>query len=362
MSNFSNQKKIAFSFSKSRLSTTKNFNKDDSIPYVTGLYNDNFYQPQNNINTNDNLYTYWGDYYINDKLFFKDIQIEEHDINLFSGDRDISTNTNPLNFSVWLNPGNTRTKSFLPRLFKNVKYINFEHIIFPKFIQLNKFITSSDISANIYSSDISNNLLSITIDSEIISLIDINIKYQICNITKTTLLTEINFTVNKDNYTIYTFIYNNQNKSYILDKYVPECTKSNSAIQYICIQPTNNKFIYNTKSINIFRQVFPKLNPESDLFYAIKKSFIVYKNTDLLNIYKFDIKLLDSNYQPIIIQNLDINADGNSKCKCNIEIEDVKYSCKCYYLRHPLYEGFQLELFLKLGVLVQELNKNTYFV
>ena len=74
-----------------------------------------------------------------------------------------------------------------------------------------------------------------------------------------------------------------------------------------------------------------------------------------------NIKLLDSNYQPIIIQNLDINADINCKCKCNIEIEDVKYSCKCYYLRHPLYEGFQLELFLKLGVLVQELNKKSLF-
>jgi hypothetical protein len=361
MSNFSNQKKIAFSFSKSRLSTSRNFNQDNSIPYVTGLYNDNSYQPQNNIQTNDNLYTYWGDYYINDKVFFKDIQIEEHDVNLFSGDRDISINTNPLNFSVWLNPGNTRTKSFLPCVFKNVKYINFEHIIFPKYIQLNKFTTSSDISANIYSSDMSNNLLSITIDSDIASLIDINIIYQICNVIKTNLLTEINFTVNYDNNVIYTFIYNNQNKSYILDKYIPVCTKLNSAIQYICIQPTNNKFIYNTKSINIFRQVFPKLNSDSDLFYAIKKSFIVYKNTDLLNIYKFDIKLLDSNYQPIIIQNLDINADINCGCKCNLATNDIKYSCKCYYLRHPLYQGFQLELFLKLGVLVQELNKKTYF-
>ena len=57
-----------------------------------------------------------------------------------------------------------------------------------------------------------------------------------------------------------------------------------------------------------------------------------------------------------------MNINVNSKCNCNLATEDIKYSCKCYYLRHPLYEGFQLELFLKLGVLVQELNKNTYFV
>ena len=59
---------------------------------------------------------------------------------------------------------------------------------------------------------------------------------------------------------------------------------------------------------------------------------------------------------------LDINTDTNSTCKCNLETGNIKYSCRCYYLRHQLYQGFQLELFLKLGVLVQELNKKTYFV
>jgi hypothetical protein len=123
MSNFSNQKKIAFTFSKSKISTFKNLKNNDSIPYVTGLYNDSSYQQQNNLNNYNTYgtYTFWGDYYVNDKLFFKDIQIEENDVNLFSGDRDISVNLNPLNFTVWLNPGNTRSKSFLSRNFK--KYV-----------------------------------------------------------------------------------------------------------------------------------------------------------------------------------------------------------------------------------------------
>jgi hypothetical protein len=364
MSNFSNQKKIAFTFSKSKISTFKNLKNNDSIPYVTGLYNDSSYQQQNNLNNYNTYgtYTFWGDYYVNDKLFFKDIQIEENDVNLFSGDRDISVNLNPLNFTVWLNPGNTRSKSFLSRNFKNIKYINFEHIIFPKYIELNKFSAISDISANIYITDISNNLSTITINSNIISNINSNISYQICNIRRITSIIEINFTVNTNKTIIYTFTYNYSNATYILDKYIPVYTRLNSHIQYICIQPTNNKFIYNTKSISIFKPIFPKLSKLSDLFYAIKKSFIVYKNSDLLNIYKFDVKLLDSNYDPIKINNLDIYVNTSESCTCCVETNNIKYSCKCYYLRHPLHSGFQLDIFLKLGSLVQELNKNTYFV
>jgi hypothetical protein len=368
MSNFSNQKKIGFSFSKSRIYTNRNLKNDYSIPFVTGLYNENYYQKQVNPSLPESesstrgLYTYWADYNINDKDFFKDIQIKEHDINLNSADRDISVNLNPLNFTVWLNPGNTRTKSFLPNDFKNVKYLNFEHIIFPKFIQLNKFLTSSDISANIYSSDISNNLSTITIDSNISSLIDSNISYQICNVVKTNLTAEINFTVNYNKCMIYTYKYNYINSTYSLDKYIPIYTKLNTYIQYICIQPTNNKFIFNTKSISVFRQVYPKLNSLSDLYFAIKKSLIVYKNTDLLNFYKFNIKLLDSNYEQIIIQNLDTNVVYSNRCTCCYETSNIKYSCKCYYLRHPLHDGFQIELFIKLGCLVQELNKKSYLM
>lgn len=363
MSNFLNKKKIAFSFSKSRISTNKNL-KNDSIPGLTGLCNNNIYQLQNNINNNydsHGIYTYWSNYNDNDNLFFKDIQIEENNINLFSGDRDISTNLNPLNFKVWLSPGNTRSRSFLPQIFKNIKYINFEYIIFPKYIQLNKFSTSSDISTNIFISDISNNLSDILINTNIISSIDSNINYQICNIHKTSLMIEINFTINYNKSIIYTFTYNYVTNTTILDKYIPFQTINSNAIQYISIQPTNNKYIYNTKSISIFKPIFPKLDNLSDLFFAIKKTFIVYKNSDLLNIYKFNIKLLDINYEPIIIQNLDINLDPYIKCSCSVETNSFNYSCKCYYLRHPLHNDFQLNLFLKLGSLSKELNKTTYF-
>ena len=359
MSNFSNNKKLCFNIMpKNYVRTSRNIKIFDAIPYVTDLYSDNYSQQNIDNGTNHGLYTYWGDYYVNDKLFFNDIQIDEHDININSIDRDTNINFNPLNFTVWLNPGPTKTKSFLPRVFKNVKYINFEHIVFPKYIQLNKFNFLSDPSSNLIINDISNNFTFNANHNDNISKINLNIlDYQICNVISRDNYLEVSITINFKKSIVYTYI--RINDIITLDKFKGIYTNSpGNHIQYICIQPTNNKFIYNTKNKSVFRQVFPKLTKNSSLYIGIKKSFIVYKNTDLLNVYKLDIKLLDFNYEPIIINNLDHNIETN-KCLCNLD-DTIKYSCSCYYLRHPLNLNFQIDIFLKFGCLIQDLNKKSY--
>jgi hypothetical protein len=364
MSNFTNTKRIAFSFSRSKVSTSRNVKNDDSIPFVTGMTNSSTIstnsQPENT--SQMGLYTCWSDFVSSstnqDKHFFQDIQVEEHDINLNSGDRDVLVNSNPLNFTVWLSPGSTRTKSFLPKVFKNVKYIAFEHIIFPKFSKLNMYSGMGDLSANIFIQDISNFVFVAKPDDNLVSPTNPNISYQICNVYKLGSEVKINFTVNYDNAICWELIYSSKT----LNKYIPSLTSgSTNYIQHICIQPTNNRFVFNTKNISEFRPVYPKLNKSSDLFLAIKKTFVVYKNSDLLNIYKFDIKLLDSSYQPIIINNLDLNVTNFTKCSCNYPTDEIKYSCPCYYPRHPMYFGYQLDLFLKIGTLVPELNRKSYF-
>jgi len=367
MSNFSNTKRIPFSFSKSKISTSRNVKNDYSIPFATNLSNDSIYQSEpvdkNLNNISSSLYTYWSNFESGDKIFYKDVQIEEHDINLNSADRDISVNLNPLNFTVWLSPGTTRSKSFLPRVFKNVKYISFEHIIFPKYNKLNMFDGSTDISANIYITDISNSIYSIKSNDDIVSMTDNNISYQICNIIISDLMINVNFTVNFCREISWELIFWKQTNIKTLNKYIPNLTTgSSNYIQHICIQPTNNKFLFNTKNISEFRPLFPKLNNTSDLFYAIRKTFVVYKNADLLNIYKFDIKLLDAAYIPIIINNLDTTISTDKKCECCYPTGNIRYSCQCYYLRHPLYFGYQVDIFLKIGTLVQELNKKIYMI
>jgi hypothetical protein len=195
-----------------------------------------------------------------------------------------------------------------------------------------------------------------------VSSINPSISYQICNIQSSGLNTNVNFTINFCTKICWELIYNNQTYTKILNKYIPSLTSgSSNHIQHICIQPTNNKFLFNTKNISEFRPLFPKLNNYTDLYYAIKKTYVVYKNSDLLNIYKFDIKLLDSSYKPIQINNLDFSIQTNN-CTCCLPTGDIKYSCKCYYPRHPFYYGYQIDLFLKIGTLVQELNKKTYSI
>jgi len=361
MSNFSNTKRIAFSFSRSKISTSKNVKNDDSIPFVTGLTNSSTFETNPSFtNQSMGLYTCWNDFQNSGKSknWFQDIQVEEHDINLNSADRDISVNSNPLNFTVWLSPGSTRTKSFLPKVFKNVKYISFEHIVFPKYNKLNMYSGMEDISANIFIQDISNSVFTIKPNDSIVSSIDPKISYQICDVHKFGSEIRVNFTVNYDNNICWELIYSSKT----LNKYIPSLTSgSTNYIQHICIQPTNNRFMFNTKNISEFRPVYPKLNKVSDLYFAIKKTFVVYKNSDLLNIYKFDVKLLDSSYQPIIINNLDLNASNFSKCSCCYPTDEIKFSCACYYPRHPMFFGYQIDLFLKIGTLVPELNKKTYF-
>lgn len=359
MSQFVRKNKIGFNFSKSHIKTSNELKNSDFIPFVTGLYNDNY--PKQNINNDNNLglYTYWGDYENNpDKLFYNDIQIEEFNLNLNSDDRDLNVNKNPLNFTIWLNPGNTHNKSFLPRIYENVKYINFEHIIFPKLVDLNKFNALLDLSANIIMNDINNNFTYNANHDENIAKIDSDIlNYQICNVQSSTNYLQINFTIDFKKKIVYE--YTNTNNIIKFDKYSGLSINSpGNHIQFICIQPTNNKFIFNTKNKSVFRQIYPALKKQSDLFLAVKKSFIVYKNTDLLNIYKIDIKLLDANYEPIIIHNLDVSINPDIKCLCELDVK--KYSCKCYYLRHPLNKRFQLDIFLKLGCLKQEFNKKNY--
>jgi hypothetical protein len=356
MSNFTNKKKISFKFKKSYLNNLKNIKQLEKIPFLTSLYNE--YDTQNMIyNNNLGLYTYWSDYHnITDKNLKKDILIDEYNININSSDRDLNYNENPLYFSVWLNQQG-RDKSVLPHIFKNIKYINLEHIIFPKYIQLNKYNITNDLSFNNIKTEIGNIFIS---DTRLNNLNRINtsiLTYQICNVIYNNYNDfEVNFTIDYIKDITYSFSY--INSIIILNKFEPICIYTyNNYIQYLCIDPTTNYFMFNTKNKSIFMPIFPKLNKHTSLYLAIKKSLIVYNNTNLLNIYKINVKILNSNYDEIVIKNLDYTLTNNT---CNCSFDNIKYSCKCYYLRHPLNSNFQIDLFIKIGSLIQDFNKVNY--
>jgi hypothetical protein len=185
----------------------------------------------------------------------------------------------------------------------------------------------------------------------------LNQTYQICNIFQKYNYIEVNFTINQDKYISYSFINNN---NIILLYYYKGFTIKNpdNFINYISINQTENKFIYSTKNIPFYKDVYPKLKINSELYVATRKSYVVYNNSNLANFNKFTIKLFNSSFKQILIDNLDYNINYNFICNC--DLETLNFSCKCYYLRHPLNKFFQIDLFLKIGCYTPDFNKEVY--
>ena len=349
MSTFTINKNINFKFGKSKVSTAKQIKNMDSVPFQIPMYSDQDYNIQDINFNNLGIYNYWKNYEMITQ-YKKIIDISEYNINLNSKDRNLEKNKNPLEFTIKLSD-----YECFPNVFKNVKYVNFDHIVFPYYYQLLK--TSS--TNNTIISDISSIFLLNfdnynKINTEITIL---NQTYQICNIFQKYNYIEVNFTINQDKYISYSFINNN---NIILLYYYKGFTIKNpdNFINYISINQTENKFIYSTKNIPFYKDVYPKLKINSELYVATRKSYVVYNNSNLANFNKFTIKLFNSSFKQILIDNLDYNINYNFICNC--DLETLNFSCKCYYLRHPLNKFFQIDLFLKIGCYTPDFNKEVY--
>jgi len=266
-------------------------------------------------------------------------ELNSYCVNLNSINRDMTVDKNPLKFTVWMN--DDHKTSTISRFFKHVKYIIFEYIIFPNYISLNKYkITTVDSLYN-------------TIHTDIGDLnVDVNMQYtfgdntyEICNKVINGNKTTINFTMNIDKTISYEYI--NNNSTIIINYYSGIATNTpGNFIQYMSIQPCDNKYIFNTKNATYFRQVFPKLVPTSDIFIAIKNSYVLFKPCELLDVKRLNIELLDLNCKPIVINNLDYDYKAHIPVGLN---ETVQYTDPSYYLRHPLNHNFQIDIFLKIG-------------
>lgn len=244
-----------------------------------------------------------------------------------SKDRNITSNLQPLDFKIEFNS----EKSNIQKIYKNVKYIGFENVLLPKYIQLNKLLM---YESNIYYHTLLNffqNNSVINIDCQYI--LNPQCSIQICNSNSQS----INFTINENITMSYEYIINTN----IINIYKPICMSGpGHNIQYILLNPCKNPFMFNTKNKDVFRYVFPKLNPDSDLYCHTRKSYIVFKNSNLIDIKKIHVQLLNSDFENIIINNLD-----NSTL-----LNNGQYSNPSYYIRHPNNPKFQIELFLNIGV------------
>jgi hypothetical protein len=136
MSTFTINKNINFKFSKSQISTAKQIKNIDAIPFQIAMYSDQDYNKQY-INYNSlGIYNYWKNYEMFNK-YKKIIDITEHNININSKDRNIKKDKNPLQFTIKLSD-----YECFPNVYKNVKYLNFDNIVFPYYYQLLKYNTN----------------------------------------------------------------------------------------------------------------------------------------------------------------------------------------------------------------------------
>lgn len=278
-------------------------------------------------------------------------ELNIHCINLNSVNRDLRVNKNPLNFTVWLN--DDHGSSSIKKRFTHIKFINFEYIVFPSCIQLLK---QKMLDGNILKADI------ITLFSGLTQNLNeqyiLNDKtYEICNKVINDNKTTYNFTINENKEISYEYI--NDNSIITINIYTPVLLSTpGNHIQYISIQPCDNKYIYSTKNGDFFKYVFPKLKTTSDLYTSSKKSFIQFKNNELLEMKRIYVQLLNNNCQPIIIHNLDNDYSAHGYKTLN---EAVDYSSPSYYPRHPLNPKFQIDIFLKIGNYEQQLTFNNIF-
>lgn len=212
------------------------------------------------------------------------IEINEHCINLNSVNRDLLANKNPLKFTVWMN--DDHGTSSINKSFSNVKFINFEYIVFPQYIKLLK--TKMKITNPLFIDIINMSKNEIKVNEQITIN---NNTFEICN----KLNTVINFTINKNKNITYEYI-----NDTIINIYTPTLLSTiGNEIQYISIQPCDNKYIYSTKNKNFFKYVFPKLNKISDMFLSIKKSYVEFNKSDLLELKRIYVELLDSQCETI---------------------------------------------------------------
>lgn len=276
------------------------------------------------------------------------VYLEKYSINFSSSDRDYISDKSPLNYTVWFN--DEKSKSCIYRSFKNIKKINFEHVVFPNYVQLLKQeYLSTDASYN----DIVTTLqdLSATINTQIVSSEN---TYEICNklIDGSTI---INFTMN--GIVNESFEYIDDGANITIYKYKPVSIDSpGNRIQFLSIHPCDNTQIYTTRNKNVFRYLFPKLKHGSDLYLYTRKSSITYPDNNTLQINKLVVQLLDLNGEPLIINNLDQNFDNYTESNLN---ETVDYNHPNHYLRHPLNPNFQLTIFMSLECFERKLSMNS---
>lgn len=252
-------------------------------------------------------------------------QIHEKFVVLDSLDRDVIYDKNPYVFNINIDP-----------VIRNVKYIGIDNVILPYLNELQaEELDPSSNTAIVSAIDASIN--EISIDSSF-NIVGKNI--QICNLVKNGGSWEINYTEDGDPSVVFRIVKTNSISMYryfVNNRYVSHKVIFLQFDNIVC------NLIKTLNQISSCVQLYPKKIIADSLWFNIKKDIIVFKNTEMVNIPKINIRFIDDDGNILTFPNLDYSITTN-------KYSNTPYSSPKYYIRHPLYTKWQVHVVFKFGV------------
>lgn len=275
-------------------------------------------------------------------------EIIEYNMIIDNLDRDKNVYKNPLKFKIIMDPLNTDPEPYILRnKLKNIKYIEIKDVSLPLNINLlkkeilldidliNYFETNTIIRDNEYDYQES--------------------KLQICNyIKKDNENWEINYTINKNKEIVYSTGKKNNIKFHYQYQLNDNSISYGKNI-YLNMKGLSNPYILGTNNNYDSILLSPKKIRNENILFNIKRDLIVYKNTNLESLSSVTISFTNEFGKELNILNLDNEVSNDKYCICG---DEPKYSCSCYYLRHPYNIKWQCYILLKIGVYKLDIKTN----
>jgi hypothetical protein len=274
--------------------------------------------------------------------------LHEHNLVVDSSDRDPATYRNPLRFTVRLNPLPSDPAPTIshPKV-RYIKYVQVVNVMLPRHYHLRR--TEKPVDEDLLAF-ISDNIASWRPGVE--ATFQGSNKLQICNVVwRGPTSWEVNLTWNRDPNAIVSLM-RGEDGVVRQFEYTPyDNLMSDEPAVFLSVRQLENRTMYNTDntaSNAMVLPLYPKKIYGASMNLDLKKGIIVYKNSQLAELERLEVAFLDRQGVPLEVPLLDTEASKNySSCNCK---ENVDYSCKCYYLRHPYHPWWQCHLVMKLGV------------
>jgi len=285
-------------------------------------------------------------------------RLVQYGVNVDSADRDLIAYPNPFNFKIIFNGTGQNVQPVIQRKFKDIKYLRLETLTIPNNYTIAKTILTLTPDATLIQTYLNTNYSNLSTNSSftiVLSTGSTNIRVVSKYVTGVNWL--INYIINDNPVNVFELNNTNTYNQYAIDT---NKKLSDYQLLYVYIpEIQSNNFTTGQKSgkdnVTFFvRQVGTNLAPNSyTLLNNIYPSMIFYKDSQLQNATKYSVTITDNVENVIKVDNLDVNANIKP-CNCQTSID---YSCRCTYIRNPLYIKLQVVVQFKFGTFEDDLYK-----